>query len=128
MNYATTAETLTSLFSQYGEVVSATVIKDRFTEQSKGFGFVEMSDEAAAGTAIATLNGKELEGRRLRVNVAEERAPRTDRPRRDFNRDGGYNRGGNRDGGYNRGYNRDGGRGYGRPRGDYDAPKDDDRY
>ena len=133
MNYATTAETLTSLFSQYGEVVSATVIKDRFTEQSKGFGFVEMSDEAAAGTAIATLNGKELEGRRLRVNVAEERAPRTDRPRRDFNREGGYNRGGNRDGGYNRGnreggYNRGGDRGYGRPRGDYDAPKDDDRY
>lgn len=108
MNYATTAETLTSLFSQYGEVVSATVIKDRFTEQSKGFGFVEMSDEAAAEAAIAALNGKDLEGRRVRVNVAEERAPRGDRPRRDFNRDGG--------------------RGYGRPRGEYGAPKEDDRY
>lgn len=126
MNYATTAETLTSLFSQYGEVVSATVIKDRFTEQSKGFGFVEMSDDAAAETAIAALNGKELEGRRLRVNVAEER-PRVDRPRRDFNRggnrEGGFNRG-NREGGYNRG----GDRGYGRQRRDYDAPKEDDRY
>ena len=127
MNYATTAETLTSLFSQYGEVVSATVIKDRFTEQSKGFGFVEMSDDAAAETAIAALNGKELEGRRLRVNVAEER-PRGDRPRRDFNREGGYNRG-NREGGFNRGnreggYNRGGDRGYGRPR----NKEDDDRY
>lgn len=128
MNYATTAETLTSLFSQYGEVVSATVIKDRFTEQSKGFGFVEMSDEAAAEAAIAALNGKDLEGRRVRVNVAEERAPRGDRPRRDFNRDGGFNRG-PREGGYNRGgYNREGGRGYGRPRGEYGAPKEDDRY
>ena len=128
MNYATTAETLTSLFSQYGEVVSATVIKDRFTEQSKGFGFVEMSDEAAAEAAIAALNGKDLEGRRVRVNVAEERAPRGDRPRRDFNRDGGFNRG-PREGGYNRGgYNREGGRSYGRPRGEYGAPKEDDRY
>lgn len=128
MNYATTAETLTSLFSQYGEVVSATVIKDRFTEQSKGFGFVEMSDEAAAEAAIAALNGKELEGRRVRVNVAEERPPRGDRPRRDFNRDGGYNRG-PREGGFNRGgYNRDGGRGYGRPRADYGEQKEDDRY
>ena len=104
MNYATTEETLKNLFSQYGEVVSATVIKDKFTEQSKGFGFVEMSDEEAANSAIATLNGKELEGRRIRVNVAEEK-PRNGgfRPRGNFNRgerpEGGYNR--------NRGYNRD---------------------
>ncbi|HOS30585.1 MAG TPA: RNA-binding protein, partial [Treponemataceae bacterium] len=48
MNYATTEETLSSLFSQYGEVVSAVVIKDRYTEQSKGFGFIEMSDAQAA--------------------------------------------------------------------------------
>lgn len=132
MNYATTAETLTSLFSEFGEVVSATVIKDRFTEQSKGFGFVEMSDEAAAEAAIAALNGKELEGRRLRVNVAEERS-RNDRPRRDFNREGGYNRG-PREGGYNRGGNREGGfnrggnRDYSRPRGDYRHKEEDDRY
>ncbi len=103
MNYATTEETLKNLFSQYGEVVSATVIKDKFTEQSKGFGFVEMSDEEAANSAIATLNGKELEGRRIRVNVAEEK-PRNGgfRPRGNFNRgerpEGGYNR----DRGYNR--------------------------
>jgi len=90
MNYATTDETLKNLFSQYGEVVSATVIKDRFTEQSKGFGFIEMTDEEAANSAIATLNGKELEGRRIRVSIAEER-PRNGgfKPRGNFNRDRG---------------------------------------
>ncbi|MBO4704291.1 MAG: RNA-binding protein [Spirochaetaceae bacterium] len=117
MNYATTEETLKNLFSQYGEVVSATVIKDKFTEQSKGFGFVEMADGEAANTAIATLNGKELDGRRIRVNVAEEK-PRNGgfRPRGNFNRDRG-NRG---EGGY-------------RPRGERnfnreDRNRDDYRY
>jgi len=92
MNYATTEETLSSLFSQYGEVVSAVVIKDRYTEQSKGFGFIEMSDAQAAEAAIATLNGKEVEGRRIRVNAAEDK-PRTQRPRGNFggNREGGFN-------------------------------------
>ena len=72
MNYATTEDALTSLFSQYGEVVSAVVIKDRYTDQSKGFGFVEMTDAEAADAAIATLNGKDLDGRKLRVNIAEK--------------------------------------------------------
>ncbi len=102
MNYATTEDALTNLFSQYGEVVSATVIKDRYTEQSKGFGFIEMADNEAADAAIATLNGKELDGRRLRVNIAEDK-PRNSRPRGNFGGDrGGYNnnRGGDR-GGYN---------------------------
>ena len=89
LNYATTEDTLSSLFAQYGEVVSTVVIKDRETERSKGFGFVEMSDEAAADAAIATLNGKEVDGRRVRVNVAEEK-PRTDhRGPRSFNHDRG---------------------------------------
>jgi RNA recognition motif-containing protein len=117
MNYATTEETLKNLFSQYGEVVSATVIKDKFTEQSKGFGFVEMADGEAANTAIATLNGKELDGRRIRVNVAEEK-PRNGgfRPRGNFNRD----RGERGEGGY-------------RPRGERnfnreDRNRDDYRY
>ncbi|MCR4939577.1 MAG: RNA-binding protein [Treponemataceae bacterium] len=111
MNYATTEETLKNLFSQYGEVVSATVIKDRYTEQSKGFGFIEMTDDEAANTAIATLNGKDLEGRRIRVSIAEER-PRNSgfKPRGNFNRDRGdrgygKNRGEknfNRDENYNR--------------------------
>jgi RNA recognition motif-containing protein len=82
LNYATTEDTLSSLFSQYGEVTSSVIIKDRYTEQSKGFGFIEMSDDQAADAAIATLNGKEVDGRRIRVNVAEDK-PR--RPR--FNRD-----------------------------------------
>jgi RNA recognition motif-containing protein len=78
LNYATSADTLESVFSQHGEVLSATVIKDRFTEQSKGFGFVEFADDKAAQKAIEALNGKELDGRRVRVNIAEEkpRAPR----------------------------------------------------
>ena len=102
MNYATTEDALTSLFSQYGEVVSAVVIKDRYTDQSKGFGFVEMTDAEAADAAIATLNGKDLDGRKLRVNIAEEK-PRNSRPRGNFggNREGGYNRD---RGGYNSGY------------------------
>ena len=82
LNYATTEDSLKNAFSAFGEVLSTVIIKDRFTSQSKGFGFVEMADEAVADKAIADMNGKELEGRRIRVNVAEER-PR--RPR--FNRE-----------------------------------------
>ncbi|HOC29831.1 MAG TPA: RNA-binding protein [Treponemataceae bacterium] len=89
MNYQTTEQALSNLFSQYGEVVSSSIIKDRYTQQSKGFGFVEMADAQAAEAAIATLNNQEFEGRRLRVNVAENK-PRESRPR--FNNDrGGYN-------------------------------------
>ena len=85
MNYATTEDSLKNAFSQYGEVVSAVVIKDRYTEQSKGFGFVEMADDGAAEAAIAALNGTEFEGRRIRVNKAEDR-PRNPRPRPSYNR------------------------------------------
>ena len=77
LNYATTEEGLANLFGAYGEVVSAVVIKDKFTNRSKGFGFVEMADEGAAQNAIAELNEKEFEGRRLRVNVAQEKPRRT---------------------------------------------------
>ena len=79
LSYSTTEESLNGLFAQFGEVVSAVVIKDRATGRSKGFGFVELADEAAADKAIEEWNGKEFEGRRIRVNVAEERAPRRDR-------------------------------------------------
>lgn len=88
LSYSTTEEALSDLFAQYGEIVSTAVIKDRATGQSKGFGFVELTDEAAAEKAITDLNGKEFEGRRIRVNVAEEKKPR---PR--FG-EGGYDRGG----------------------------------
>jgi RNA recognition motif-containing protein len=88
LNYATTEDTLSSLFSQYGEVVSTTIIKDRYTGQSKGFGFVEMADDAAADAAITTLNGNEVDGRRVRVNVAEDK-PRRPRFNNRENREGG---------------------------------------
>ena len=88
LSYSTTEESLGGLFAQFGEIVSTTVIKDRATGQSKGFGFVELADEAAAEKAITDLNGKEFEGRRIRVNVAEEKTPR---PR--FG-EGGFDRGG----------------------------------
>jgi len=90
MNYATTEAALTNLFSQYGEVLSSSIIKDRYTQQSKGFGFVEMADNQAAEAAIATLNNQEFEGRRLRVNVAENK-PRESRPRFNGGDRGGYN-------------------------------------
>lgn len=77
MSFMTTEETLKKVFSQFGNVISAEVIRDKFTEQSKGFGFVEMEDEEEAKAAIYELNGKDLEGRRLRVNFAEQKAPRT---------------------------------------------------
>ena len=77
LNYATTEEGLKTLFGSYGEVVSAVVIKDKFSNRSKGFGFVEMADESAAQKAIEELNEKEFEGRRLRVNVAQEKPRRT---------------------------------------------------
>ena len=76
MSFVTTEDPLKNAFAQYGNVLSAEVIRDKVTEQSKGFGFVEMETEEDAKKAIAGLNGKDLEGRRLRVNFAEEKAPR----------------------------------------------------
>ena len=73
LNYATTEETLSNAFASYGEIVSTVVIKDRATQQSKGFGFVELADDAMADKAIAELSGKEIDGRRVRVNIAEDR-------------------------------------------------------
>lgn len=69
---------LEAVFAEYGEVVSAKIINDRETGRSKGFGFVEMADNAAGAEAIEQLNGKEFKGRTLRVNEAR---PREERPR-----------------------------------------------
>jgi RNA recognition motif-containing protein len=77
LSFDTTNDSLQALFAQYGKVVSAQVIIDRGTNQSKGFGFVEMEDQAAAQAAINALDGKEFEGRTIVVNVAK---PREDRP------------------------------------------------
>ena len=83
LSFDTTNDSLQALFAEYGKVVSAQVIMDRDTNRSKGFGFVEMEDQAAAQAAINALDGKEFEGRTIVVNVAK---PREDRPR-----DGGNN-------------------------------------
>lgn len=81
MSYRTSEEGLRSLFSTFGEVSSVTVIHDRETGKSKGFGFVEMADSAAAQAAIAALNDKDFEGRRLRVNLAQPRGESESRGR-----------------------------------------------
>ena len=77
MNFSTTEESIKNLFSKYGDVDSVEIIKDKYTEQSKGFGFIEMSDDDAE-KAISALNGKDFEGRRIRVNFAQEMPPRND--------------------------------------------------
>lgn len=87
LSYNTTDTGLKDAFSQAGEVVSATVITDKMSGRSRGFGFVEMATEEDAQKAIDMWNGKELDGRTLIVNEAK---PMADRPRRT----GGFDRGG----------------------------------
>ena len=91
LSYNSTNDSLEEQFSQYGKVLSAQVIIDRDTNRSKGFGFVEMEDSAAAQAAINALDGKEFEGRIITVNIAK---PREDRPQ--------HNGGNNFRGGYQR--------------------------
>lgn len=76
LNYATTDASVRELFMQFGVVESATVIMDQTTGRTKGFGFVEMGTAEAARTAIEKLDGMEFEGRRLRVNAAQEKPKR----------------------------------------------------
>lgn len=92
--YTTTSQDLNDLFAPIGAVVSATVITDRFTGQSRGFGFVEMSNDDEAQKAIQELNDKDVNGRKLVVSVAKPREERSDRGGGGFNRD--RNRGGDR--------------------------------
>ncbi len=80
LSYSVTAEALQELFATVGEVVSATVITDRRTDRSRGYGFVEMGSEELASQAIDELNGREMDGRTIKV--AEARPPRQDRDRR----------------------------------------------
>ena len=72
-------EDLKSYFAEYGEVTSAKVIMDKYTNRSKGFGFVEMSDDEASNKAIAELDGATVDGRAIKVSVAK---PREERPER----------------------------------------------
>lgn len=76
LSYTTTEETLKDIFSSFGEIVAVNLIIDKDTQQSKGFGFIEFADDNAAEKAIAAQNGKELDGRKIRVSMAEEKRER----------------------------------------------------
>ncbi|MDR0749724.1 MAG: RNA-binding protein [Tannerellaceae bacterium] len=91
LNYRTESDRLQSLFAEYGEVSSAKIITDRETGRSRGFGFVEMTDDNAGQKAIDELNNTELDGKTITVNIAR---PKTEKS------NGGYNR--NSGGGYNK--------------------------
>jgi RNA recognition motif-containing protein len=101
--YSVTSQSLEQLFSEYGQVKDATVVQDRDTGRSKGFGFVEMNDNGQAQAAIQGLNLKEVDGRCLTVNEA--------RPREERGGGGGrgYGGGGGGGGGGGRGYGGGGG-------------------
>lgn len=106
---------LTDLFTPYGEVTTAKIVIDKFTQRSKGFGFVEMPNDEQAQAAIAQLNGSEVDGRNLVVNES--------RPKEGGDGGGGFKKrsfGGGGGGGFNRGgsgggggYKKGGGGGYG---------------
>lgn len=95
LSYRLTGEELREMFEQFGTVTKASVIDDRETGRSKGFGFVEMESDSSGQTAIKELNGTEVDGRKLSVNEAR---PREERPRDD--------RRGNNGGGGNRNFRR----------------------
>lgn len=100
LSWSMTDDDLSNLFSQYGAVTSAKILKEKNTGRSKGFGFVEMEDDEAAKTAIATLNESEVQGRKLIVNESQPRPE-----------GGGYKKSGG--GGYGGGGGRSSGGGYG---------------
>ena len=102
LSYKITDEDLKINFSEAGEVVSASIIKDKFSGQSRGFGFVEMKTEEGAAEAIKKFNGGTLDGKAITVNEA--------RPKREFG-SGNSRGGGNRGGGFNRGGRGGGNRG-----------------
>ncbi len=106
-----TEEDLTHNFSTVGKVVSVAIIKDRYSNQSKGFGFVEMETEEAARQAIEQFNGGDLHGKKIVVSEAREKKQ---------DREGGFGRGRSGPGGFSRGpgqgrggFGRGGGRGFG---------------
>ena len=103
--YAATEQQLSDLFAQHGTVASARVITDKFTGQSRGFGFVEMSSDEEAQKAIAALNGTQMDGRTLTVNEARPQEPRSGGGggRGGFGGGGGGGRSGGGGGGGNRG-------------------------
>jgi RNA recognition motif-containing protein len=89
LSFSVSETDLREAFAAYGQVTTASIIKDKFSGESRGFGFVEMPTKEEAEKAIAALNGKDLKGRTMTVNEAK---PRTDRPRTSSG--GGGGRGG----------------------------------
>ena len=84
--YSVDSEKLKELFAKFGEIEEATVISDKFSGRSKGFGFVTFKEDADAKKAIAEMNDQKVEDRDLKVNEAKPMDPdRPRRPRRDFN-------------------------------------------
>ncbi|MEZ4887188.1 MAG: RNA-binding protein [Chitinophagales bacterium] len=94
LDYQITEDDLRDIFEEYGAVTSVKLVIDRETNRSKGFGFVEMQNQEEGQKAIDELEGAELEGRTMRVNIARERTEKR----------GGGGRGGNRRGGNRGGY------------------------
>jgi len=76
LSYEMSEDALREAFAEYGDVASVKILSDRETGRSRGFGFVEMSNQSEGEAAIAQLNGKELDGRTLRINEARPREPR----------------------------------------------------
>ncbi|KAE8164466.1 hypothetical protein BDV40DRAFT_114191 [Aspergillus tamarii] len=103
LSWGTTDDTLRAAFSEYGQITDSIVMRDRDTGRSRGFGFVTFSAEAEAEAAINALNEQELDGRRIKVNLANARPSGGAR--------GGYNGGGYGGGGYGGGYQRGGNQG-----------------
>ncbi|MBN1612381.1 MAG: RNA-binding protein [Polyangiaceae bacterium] len=99
LSFQTSEEEVVRTFSQVGEVTEATLVLDRETGRSRGFAFVVMASDADAQKAISELDGADLDGRPLRVNIAEERKPRG----------GGFGGGGRGGGGFGGGGGRGGG-------------------
>ena len=108
---------LSNLFATHGEVASAKIVTDKFTNRSKGFGFVEMPNDEQAQAAIAAMNGTEVDGRNIVVNES--------RPKPEGGGGGGFKKrgfgGGGGGGGYKKGGSGGGGGGYNRDRGGYNS-------
>lgn len=126
LSWDTTEDSLRAFFAAAGTVASATVITDKFTGKSKGFGFVEMGSADEAQKAVDELNGKQLDGRAIAVNEARPQAPRENRGGGGYGGGsrGGYGGGGGSRGGYgggggSRGGDRGGRGGGGGRRDDY---------
>jgi cold-inducible RNA-binding protein len=92
MSYSTTEEALTGLFGEFGEVTSVKIITEPVTNRSRGFGFVEMTNDEEAENAIKALNGKEVDGRMLKVNEARDKNSGEGGNRNNKFRKGGHQR------------------------------------